>query len=192
MRFTNETIIYIALLIVTMYAIVMTVINIYMYKKYKNVKNGAEPVIIHELERYDGIEDLSIFEVAKYLLELNCRLNTQRLHKLCYFLQIEFLKKYNKPLFKENFVRWRTGPVCVPLHSFFIDRGKSVINVNDFEVTSKRITKIQKRDIKEMLKDYETYDTVTLSLLANERELMDRFNIGDVIDNETLVEYYNK
>ena len=43
-----------------------------------------------------------------------------------------------------------------------------------------------------MLKDYETYDTVTLSLIANERELMDRFNIGDVIDNETLVEYYNK
>ena len=189
MRFTNETIIYIALLIVTMYAIVMTVINIYMYKKYKN---GAEPVIIHELERYDGIEDLSIFEVAKYLLELNCRLNTQRLHKLCYFLQIEFLKKYNRPLFKENFVRWRTGPVCVPLHSFFIDKNRSVVNVNDFDVTSKRITQIQKRDIKEMLKDYSSYDTVTLSLIANERELMDRFNIGDVIDNETLVEYYNK
>lgn len=186
---TTETICIIALIIMSIYAIAITIAHTYTCKKLKNKTD--EPIVIHELETYDGLEDLSIFEVAKYLLELNCRLNTQRVHKFCYFLQIEFLKKYNRPLFKENFVRWRTGPVCVPLHSFFIDKNKSVVNVNDFDITSKRITEIQKRDIKEMLKAYETYDTLALSLIANDRELMDKFHIGDVIDNETLIEYYN-
>lgn len=185
---TGTIIALIALAIVTVYAISITVIHI---RTCKNKKTN-EPVIIHELETYDGVEDLSVFEVARYLLELNCRLNTQRLHKLLYLLQIEFLKRYNKPLFRETFVRWRTGPVCVPLHSFFIDKGKSVVNVNDIEATSERLTQIQKRDIKEVLATYCEYDTVTLSLLANERELMDQFNIGDVIPNETLAKYYNR
>lgn len=185
---TTETIITLsALAVVTIYAISITIVHVRTCKKQTN-----EPVIIHELETYDGVEDLSVFEVARYLLELNCRLNTQRLHKLLYLLQIEFLKRYNRPLFKETFVRWRTGPVCVPLHSFFIDKGKSVVNVNDIEATSERLTQIQKRDIKEVLATYCEYDTVTLSLLANERELMDQFNIGDVIPNETLAKYYNR
>lgn len=187
----TETICIIALAIVTIYAISITIIHAHTCRKLKNTQTN-KPVVIHELETYDGIDDLSIFEVAKYLLQLNCKLNSQRLHKLCYLLQIEFLKKYNRPLFKENFVRWRTGPVCVPFNNFLIDKNKSIINVNDIEVTSERITEIQKRDIKAILKDYETYDTLTLSLIANERGFMDKFNIGDVIDNETLAEYYNR
>lgn len=185
---TGTIIALIALAIVTTYAISITIIHVHTCKNVQTNK----PVVIHELETYDGIDDLSIFEVAKYLLQLNCKLNSQRLHKLLYLLQIEFLKRYNKPLFKESFVRWRTGPVCVPFNNFLIDRNRSIINVNDIEATSERITQIQKRDIKEILAVYCEYDTVTLSLLANERELMDRFNIGDVIPNEAILEYYNR
>lgn len=181
----------IMLAVLFIYAVVITVVLIRLNHQFDK-KLKEEPTVLHELETYDGIDDLSIFEVAKYLLELNCKISSQRLQILCYFLQVEFLKRYNKPLFKESFVRWRVGPVCPPFNGFLIDSNKIMLTVNDINVKSTRLTDIQKRIVKEQMNVWKDYDTVTLVTIARERELMDKFNVGDVIDNESIIKYYNK
>lgn len=184
----------IMLAVLFIYAVVMTIAFIRLNRQFDKKLKEA-PTVLHELETYDGIDDLSIFEVARYILQLSCKMSSQRLQCLCYFLQVEVLKRYNKPLFKESFVRWRVGPVCPPFNSALIDSNKVMLTVND--ITAKtcqtdRLTDIQKRIIQEQLNAWKDYDTVTLVTIAKERELMDRFNIGDVIDNESIIKYYNK
>ena len=60
------------------------------------------------------MEDL--MSVAKYLVDnyrikTNCEMDEMKLHKLLYFAQRESLLKSNEPLFSDDFLGWKFGPV---------------------------------------------------------------------------------
>lgn len=64
----------------------------------------------------------SIFDVAKYILNIKGSMATMKLQKLCYYAQAWSLAWDDKPLFKEDFQAWANGPVCPEL--FFAHKGK--------------------------------------------------------------------
>ena len=61
----------------------------------------------------------NLYDVAKYFLELDGKLRKVRLNRLLFYAQAWHLAKYKKPLFKEDFRVWKTGPVCKELDVMF-------------------------------------------------------------------------
>ncbi len=72
---------------------------------------------------------VSVFDVAKYILEKRGRMSTWKLQKLCYYSQAWHYTWTEKPLFKEDFQAWRNGPVCPEL--FAAHKGKFMIDATE-------------------------------------------------------------
>ena len=60
----------------------------------------------------------SIIDVASYIMWRKENLNDRDIQRLCFYSQAAFLVQTGKPLFREDFVAWKTGPVCLELRSF--------------------------------------------------------------------------
>ena len=63
---------------------------------------------------------LSVFDVAKYILEKLCAntpITTWKLQKLVYYSQAWSLVWDDAPLFREDIQAWANGPVCPDLYS---------------------------------------------------------------------------
>ena len=72
---------------------------------------------------------VSVFDVAKYILEKRGRMSTWKLQKLCYYAQAWHYTWTEKALFKEDFQAWRNGPVCPEL--FALHKGKFMIDATE-------------------------------------------------------------
>jgi len=72
---------------------------------------------------------VSVFDVAKQILNRLGRISTWKLQKLCYYAQAWSLAWTEKPLFYEPIQAWANGPVCPDL--FFVHRGKFIIGPED-------------------------------------------------------------
>ena len=59
---------------------------------------------------------ITIFDVAKYVLEQKGSMPTLKLQKLCYYAQAWSLTWDDQPLFAEEFEAWASGPVCPELY----------------------------------------------------------------------------
>lgn len=55
----------------------------------------------------------------RYLKEFGENIGEMKLHKLLYFTQRESLIRKWKPMFEEQFLAWRYGPVMVSIRSAF-------------------------------------------------------------------------
>lgn len=58
---------------------------------------------------------MSVFDVARYILDRTGEISTWKLQKLCYYAQAWTLAWNDKPLFEEDFQAWANGPVCPAL-----------------------------------------------------------------------------
>jgi uncharacterized phage-associated protein len=72
-------------------------------------------------------KQVSVFDVAKYILEKKGRMTTWKLQKLCYYAQAWSLVWDDEPLFKERIEAWANGPVIPALYDkhrgqFYISR----------------------------------------------------------------------
>lgn len=100
--------------------------------------------------------DISIFDVAKYILELcPSGMTTRKLQKLAFFCQGYYLAIFKSPLFKEEFQAWQYGPVCYEL--FKTHQGKYTITADQITGDSGNLIAEQKalvRSVTERLGDY--------------------------------------
>lgn len=169
-------------------ATIIAVVIILLITK-KNRKQEPKIRIIHEPEIYDGNDNITVFEVAKYILTKNEKpMSAERLQMLCYFAQINTLLKYNKPLFTESFFRWQKGPVCTPLYVNTLK--SSMVKNQDIDMTTENLSQMQKICIDEVMNSTKKTDTVTLTLFANDHNFLKTINIGDIINNDYIIDFY--
>lgn len=69
----------------------------------------------------------SVVKIASYIFkryqdECGVCIDEMKLHKLLYFTQRESLIQKNEPMFSEQFLAWRYGPVMVPIRSLYASK----------------------------------------------------------------------
>lgn len=136
---------------------------------------------------------VTIFDVAKYILEQLGEMSPMKLQKLCYYAQAWSLAWDNKPLFHEEFRAWRSGPVCCELYD--ISKRKDLIKTQDIPGDSDKLSNNQKNSINIVLADYGNRDGLWLSLLSKSEEPCRRaFRFceapNEIIAKDSMAVYY--
>jgi uncharacterized phage-associated protein len=82
------------------------------------------------------IEDseVTIADVARFILERFGQMTTMKLQKLCFYTQAWHLVSFKKPLFDADFSAWENGPVSRDLYE--LHRGK--YSVTSIEIPGSR------------------------------------------------------
>ena len=96
---------------------------------------------------------VTVFDVAKYILERQGRISTWKLQKLCYYAQAWSLAWTERPLFYEEIQAWANGPVCPDL--FREHKGKFLVGPEDLtRGNSDALDEDQKDTIDKVLAHY--------------------------------------
>ena len=95
---------------------------------------------------------VSIFDVAKYILEIKGEMSTWKLQKLCYYAQAWHYTWTERRLIKEDFEAWRNGPVCPEL--FAAHKGKFMISAEDLQGEPSNMNDDERDSVDVVLKDY--------------------------------------
>lgn len=112
---------------------------------------------------------ITIFDLAKYILEHFGPMHPMKLQKLCYYAQAWTLASEDKPLFGEDFGAWANGPVCRVLYETM--KMKSEVSTNNLtEGDSSKLTRKRKETISNMLRWYVSKDLHYLSELVRSEE----------------------
>jgi uncharacterized phage-associated protein len=140
---------------------------------------------------------LSIFDVARYILEKLGGTTSMKLQKLCYYSQAWSLAWDDMPLFLEDFQAWAGGPVCPEL--FDEHRGEFELPA-DFlgSVDAGVFTDTQIETIDAVLRDYKDMEPFELSDLTHQEVPWRSARAGvptgvrstNIIDKETMRDYY--
>ena len=77
------------------------------------------------------IEDteVTIADVARYILTQFGQMTTMKLQKLCYYTQAWHLASFKSPLFEADFAAWDNGPVARELYD--LHRGKYSVTAQE-------------------------------------------------------------
>ena len=96
---------------------------------------------------------VSVFDVAKYILEKQGRMSTWKLQKLCYYSQAWHYTWTEKPLIEESFQAWRNGPVCPEL--YFAHKGIFMISADELpKGDPSKLNADEKDSVDVVLKNY--------------------------------------
>lgn len=71
--------------------------------------------VILKIKRRKKMEKLTVFHVARYIVEHCSDMSFMKLEKLTYYCQAWSLVWDDVPLFQEDFQAWANGPVCPQL-----------------------------------------------------------------------------
>lgn len=97
--------------------------------------------------------EISVFDVAAYILSKLGSMTTMKLHKLLYYAQAWSLVWEENPLFKQSIEAWANGPVIRELFNFH--RGLYTISVNDLNIGNpEKLSSNQREDIDDVLNFY--------------------------------------
>lgn len=141
---------------------------------------------------------LSVFDVACYVMSKIKNCTTMKLQKLLYYCQAWYLVWNEKPLFKEQIEAWANGPVIRELYNFH--KGLFTITENMMNVGNpSKLTDNQKADIDTVLDAYAAktsqwlIDQTHLELPWKEaRKGMQPSERGhNVITHQAMAEYYS-
>lgn len=97
------------------------------YKNYKSISNESIRNFFAEI---------SIMDVAAYILHKNGTMSCMKLQKLCYYANEWYKVWHQQPLFPEEFESWKTGPVCRKL--FEETEGKSLYKVSEHDISGNK------------------------------------------------------
>ena len=103
---------------------------------------------------------MSVFDVARYILDRQGEMSTWKLQKLCYYAQAWTLAWDGKPLFDEDFEAWANGPVCRPLYDEH--RGAFIVRPEMIQGNPKELTADQIENINIVLDSYGDKDAYWL------------------------------
>lgn len=102
---------------------------------------------------FSSLVNVSIYDVAKYILGEVGRTPVNDIQWYCYFAQAWYLASYKQPLFREDFYRWATGPVNPEFADLFQDHDDLVA----YDITGgdpNRLSEEQKETIRDVIKYY--------------------------------------
>lgn len=141
--------------------------------------------------------DVSVFDVATYILEKIGETSTMKLQKLCYYSQAWSLVWNDHPLFSEEFQAWANGPVCKEL--FQRTQGAFSITAEDEDGDSSKLDKKQKNTIDKVLAFYAPHDAQWLSRLTHMEDpwknarkgIPDGVGSDRIITKESIMMYYS-
>ena len=135
----------------------------------------------------------SVFDVAKYILTtVGGDISTMKLQKLCYYSQAWNLVCEGIELFKEDFIKWDNGPVCVEL--FNCHRGLFYINgevIPDSLLSDERLSEKESLNIEQILEDYGKHTGVQLSELTHSEDPWKNASKNEVITKDSMRKYYS-
>lgn len=143
------------------------------------------------------IRKVSVFDVAKYIIEKTGTITTMKLQKLVYYSQAWSLVWDGEPLFPDDFQAWANGPVCPAL--FNSHRGSFIIGASKLSKgDSSLLNKDQKETIEGVLQVYGDKDGHWLSLLTHKerpwrdarKDVSDGEYCTDIITKESMQDYY--
>lgn len=70
----------------------------------------------------ESVVKIASYIFKRYLDECGACIDEMKLHKLLYFTQRESLIQKNEPMFPEQFLAWRYGPVMVPIRGLYASK----------------------------------------------------------------------
>lgn len=68
-----------------------------------------------------GVIKVASYIADRYLKDFGERISEMKLHKLLYFTQRESLIRKGEPMFEEQFLAWKYGPVMVQIRGAYAD-----------------------------------------------------------------------
>jgi uncharacterized phage-associated protein len=139
--------------------------------------------------------EVTIADVARYILEKCGQMTTMKLQKLCYYSQVWHSYFVDEPLFRNEYQAWSYGPVSYDL--FVLHRGKYNISPEDFQYGSpERISTESLQIIDEVLSKYSSMSGAQLSELSHtelpwiaSRSGVDTFSSSPVISISLMKEF---
>ena len=109
---------------------------------------------------------VSVFDVAKYILEKKGQVSAMKLQKLVYYAQAWSLVWDEEALFDSRIEAWANGPVCRELYTEH--RRQFLLNAQSFESgCSDNLREYQKDTINAVLRDYGNKTAQQLSDLTH-------------------------
>lgn len=145
----------------------------------------------------DAQHNLSVIDVACYILDHFGEMTTMKLQKLVYYCQAYHLAWYGQPLFREHIRAWTNGPVVYEL--FNAHRGTDCVNADNLAVNSACSLSNKERDVVDNV--CETFHNLTGWELRNrtrkEAPWRNNFRIEDVrhnrvIPHDQMQQYYSR
>lgn len=103
---------------------------------------------------------MSVFDVARYILDKIGAISAWKLQKLCYYAQAWTLAWNGEPLFDEDFQAWANGPVCPEL--FNAHRGSYIVKPEMIHGDPSKLNSEQIENIDIVLKGYGDKDAYWL------------------------------
>ena len=142
---------------------------------------------------------VSVFDVAKYILEKQGRMSTWKLQKLCYYAQAWHYTWTERRLIEEEFHAWRNGPVCPEL--FYIHKGLFMIDATELsQGDPKKLDADEKDSVDAVLEEYGNLEPYYLRALTHEESpwrdargnLPEDANSDERINVESMGKYYGE
>lgn len=67
----------------------------------------------------ESVVKIASYIADRYQKDFGHRISEMKLHKLLYFTQRESIIQKNEPMFPEEFLAWRYGPVMIPIRNLY-------------------------------------------------------------------------
>lgn len=130
-----------------------------------------------------------------------------KLQKILYFIQIQFLKEYNRVCFNDNIEAWNFGPVIlkaykeysmygalpIPYINTYIEYTPNILWDAERKIFNKNIIKKKHRKTIELvLNVFEDYSNFELAeLILHQEPYIDAYNNNTIITIDSLKKYFN-
>lgn len=114
-----------------------------------------------------------------------------KLQKLLYYAQGCYLALENKPLFNDNIVAWKHGPVVECIYNKYSPYGSSGISIEESDY--KNVEDIEKRDcdiLEEVYKVFGKYSAWQLRNMTHEESPWKETMQSDIISNDKIKSYF--
>lgn len=142
---------------------------------------------------------ITAMDVANFFIDLinNSKTDDQmtnlRINKLLYFAQGEYLAKYDKPLFEEDFEAWKYGPVVPIVYQTFSPlRNTPIQGVTD-EYDRSVFTRDNRLFLIDFLAKYGKYSTGYLVEMTHMKNApWNNVNQSEVISKESIKTFFKQ
>lgn len=145
---------------------------------------------------------VSVFDVAKYVLDKYGAMSAMKLQKLLFYAQAMSLVWDDVPLFNEEFEAWAKGPVCREL--FNAHKGKFMLQdstfLNQYQPDTSRLNAEQRETINAVVDGLIDLPPYRLSDMVHQEkpwqeargECPAGSRCSNIISKESMEEYYSE